>query len=127
MRCVACSPTWCAVRSASGSRADRGSITAEFATALPAVVLVLAGCFGAVQVVGVQVRVTDAAATAARALSRGDSVGRAAALVAGAVPGASLSEERRGDFVCARVTATGTGMFAGLTLQSSSCALAGGQ
>ncbi|TFC81902.1 hypothetical protein E3O45_00705 [Cryobacterium sp. TMS1-20-1] len=108
-------------------QANRGSITAEFATALPAVVLVLACCLGAVQVVGVQVRLTDAAATAARVLSRGDSVARAAALVAGTVSGAGLAAERRGEFVCARVTATGSGLFAELTLEARSCALAGGQ
>ena len=106
---------------------SRGSTTAEFATALPAVVLVLACCLGAVQVVGVQVRLTDAAATAARALARGDSVGRAAGLVQQTVSGASLSPERRGEFVCARVTARGLpGIFAGLTLEARSCALAGG-
>ena len=115
------------MRSASGSRTDRGSVTAEFATALPAVVLVLAGCLGAVQVVGVQVRLTDASAAAARSLSRGDTPGRAAGLVAGAVSGASLSAERRGEFVCAVVTATGSGLFAGLTLESRSCSLAGGR
>lgn len=115
------------MRSVSGSRKDRGSVTAEFAIALPAVVLVLVCCLGAVQVVGVQVRLTDAAATAARALSRGDSVARAAGLVYGAVSGASLAAERRGDFVCARVTAAGSLLFAELSLEARSCSLAGGQ
>lgn len=94
---------------------------------LPAVVLVLACCLGAVQVVGVQVRLTDAAASAARALARGDSTGRAAGLVQSAVVGASLTSDRRGEFVCARVTAQGLpGIFVGLTLEAHSCALAGG-
>jgi hypothetical protein len=95
---------------------------------MPAVVLVLVCCLGAVQVVGVQVRLTDAAAVAARALARGDSAGRAAGLVSLAVSGANLSPERRGEFICARVTATGLpGVFTGLTLEAHSCALAGGQ
>ncbi|WP_129590349.1 TadE family type IV pilus minor pilin [Cryobacterium aureum] len=113
--------------SVSGSRRSRGSTTAEFATALPAVVLVLACCLGAVQVIGVQVRLTDAAATAARVLARGDSTARAAGLVHRAVAGASLAPERRGEFVCAGVVARAPGIFAGLTLEAVSCALAGGQ
>ena len=74
-----------------------------------------------------QVRLTDAAASAARALARGDSPGRAAGLVQSAVSGASLSSERRGEFVCARVAAQGLpGIFVGLILEAHSCALAGG-
>ena len=111
-----------------GSASSRGSTTAEFATALPAVVLVLACCLGAVQVVGVHVRLTDAAASAARALARGDTAARATGLVLQSVPGASLASQRRGDFICARVTAHSLpGIFAGLTLEARSCALAGGQ
>ncbi|WP_104089640.1 TadE family type IV pilus minor pilin [Cryobacterium sp. N19] len=116
--------------SVSGSqsgRSSRGSTTAEFATALPAVVLVLACCLGAVQVIGVQVRLTDAAASAARSLARGDSAVRAAGLVHQTVAGVSLAPERRGEFVCARVVTRAPGIFAGLTLEAQSCALAGGQ
>jgi Flp pilus assembly protein TadG len=95
---------------------------------LPAVVLLLACCLGAVQVVAVQVRLTDAAASAARALARGDSAGRAAGLVSQAVPGASLSQEQRGEFICARATSgVLPGVFARLTVDARSCALAGGQ
>ncbi|MDJ0376245.1 TadE family type IV pilus minor pilin [Cryobacterium sp. PH31-L1] len=112
---------------AGGRQRSRGSTTAEFATALPAIVLVLACCLGAVQVIGVQVRVTDAAASAARALARGDSEARAAALVQRAVGGASLAPEHRGEFVCAHVVTRAPGIFAGLTLDAQSCALAGGQ
>ena len=50
-------------------------MTAEFAVALPAVVLCLALCVGAVQLVAQQVRLADAAATAARLLGRGDDPG----------------------------------------------------
>ena len=109
---------------------DRGSVTAEFATLVPAVLLVLACCLGALQVVGQQVRLTDAAADAARSLSRGDSVDRAAGLVDRAVSGASLTPERQGEFVCARLSAPSAfAPFAafGLTLRAGSCALGGGQ
>jgi len=106
---------------------NRGSTTAEFATALPAVVLILACCLGGVQVVGLQVRLADAAATAARTLARGEDLARAARLVHQAVAGASLTPDRRGEFVCAVVAAPSLpGIFAGLTLTSQSCALAGG-
>ena len=108
---------------------DRGSVTAEFATVVPAVLLVLACCLGALQVVGQQVRLTDAAADAARSLSRGDSVDRAAGLVQRAVQGASMTPERRGEFVCVDLRAPSSfGAFAafGLTLRAGSCALGGG-
>ena len=109
---------------------DRGSVTAEFATVVPAVLLVLACCLGALQVVGQQVRLTDAAADAARSLSRGDTVDRAAGLVRQAVKGASMTPERRGEFVCVNLRAPSSfGAFAafGLTLQARSCALGGGR
>ena len=108
---------------------DRGSVTAEFATVVPAVLLVLALCLGALQVVGQQVRLTDAAADAARSLARGDSVGRAAGLVHQAVQGASMTPERRGEFVCVNLSAPSSfGAFAafGLTLRAGSCTLGGG-
>jgi len=96
---------------------------------LPAVVLVLGCCLGAVQVVGQQVRLTDAAADAARSLSRGDGVDRAAGLAQRAVRGTRLAVERRGEFVCARLSAPSVfGPFVafGLTVEAGSCALAGG-
>jgi hypothetical protein len=109
---------------------EEGSVTAEFAVVLPAVVLVLGCCLGAVQVVGQQVRLTDAAADAARSLARGDDAARAAGLVGRAVAGASFSSELLGEFVCARLAAPGAfGPFAGfgLTVEARSCALAGGR
>lgn len=108
---------------------DRGSVTAEFATVIPAVVLVLGCCLGSVQVVGQHIRLIDAAADAARAMARGDGVERAASLTQQAVNGASFDWEQRGEFVCARLGAPSAfGPFAlfGLTADASSCALAGG-
>lgn len=104
-------------------------MTAELATVLPAVVLVLGCCLGAVQVIGQQVRLTDAAADAARAFARGDPAERVAALVAAEVPGAHVSARSSGEFLCARLeAASGFGLFSvwGLRLQATSCALAGG-
>lgn len=51
---------------------ERGSVTAEFATALPAVLLCLALCVGAVQAAGQQARLLDHAASSARLIGRGD-------------------------------------------------------
>ncbi|WEO78024.1 TadE family type IV pilus minor pilin [Cryobacterium sp. SO2] len=106
----------------------RGSVTAEFAVVLPAVLVVLTLCLGAVQVVGQQVRLTDAAGSAARLLARGESPARAAGLVDGLGLHATVAAEPVGEFVCARLSApSGFAPFAaaGLTLGARSCALAG--
>ena len=67
---------------------EAGSSVAEFAVALPAVLLVLAMVLGGVQLGAVQVRLQDAAADAARSLGRGDPVSALAARLARQVPGA---------------------------------------
>ena len=105
---------------------DRGSVTAEFAAALPAVLVVLACCLGAVQVVGQQVRMTDAAADAARLLARGDNAAPASGLLTAVGPGTVLTPERQGEFYCARLSAPSAFApfaAAGLTLGARSCAL----
>lgn len=102
----------------------RGSVTAEFAVALPAVVVVLAACLGGLQVAGHQMRLQDAAAVAARTIARGGSVGAAQARASRMVPGASVARLTDGDLVCASLAVT---VPPGLTLRASSCALAGGE
>ena len=116
------------MRSPWGS-AERGSVTAEFAVLLPALLLVLALCLGAVQLVGQQLRLSDAAADAARAAARGDDSARVAALVSHAVLGADLSLSTQGDFVCAELGSAPASALAslGVRLTASSCALAGGR
>ncbi|MEP6480453.1 MAG: TadE family type IV pilus minor pilin [Rhodoglobus sp.] len=106
--------------------AERGSVTAEFAVALPAVVLVLACCLSGVQVAGQQLRLQDAAASAARAAARGGDAASASRLV----PGAGLTRYTEGDLVCVRLTAASTalvGTIMALTLSATSCALGGGK
>lgn len=110
-------------------RREGGSVTAEFATVLPAVILVLGCCLGAVAMVGQQVRLADSAADAARSLARGDDPAHASALAARAGSGVELITERRGEFTCAILRApSAVGPFAalGLIVEASSCALAGG-
>ena len=103
------------------TRAERGSVTAEFAIALPSVVLVLAACLSGVAVAGQQLRLQDAAALAARTLARG---GDPDALAARLVPGAAVARQPEGDLACVQLTVAATALP--LTLTARSCALAGG-
>lgn len=102
-------------------RADAGSVTAEFAISLPAVVVVLALCLSGVQVAGQQLRLQDAAAAAARASARGDST----AIAARIAPGASVNRWSDGDLACVTVTARAA-LFA-MPLSASGCALGDGR
>ena len=103
---------------------DRGSVTAEFAIALPAVVLVLAACLGGLQVAGHQMRLQDAAAVAARSIARGGSIGAAQARASRMVPGVTVAHRADGDLVCAALALT---VPPGWALRASSCALGGGK
>jgi len=108
-------------RAASG---DRGSVTAEFAAVVPAVLLLLACCIAGLQIAGQQLRLQDAAADVSRAIARGGDSGQARVL------GTSISVTQRGDLVCARLSARSrspAGTLLGLTLTASSCALGGGK
>ena len=104
--------------------ADRGSVVAEFAVAMPAVLLVLALALAGVQVTSVQVRAQDAAADAARAWARADTTASVAARVARQVPGARVSRTLEGDLVCATVSVAPTAFtIAKLKVRSSQSAL----
>ncbi|SIN69303.1 TadE family type IV pilus minor pilin [Agromyces cerinus] len=102
-------------------------MTAEFAVALPAIALVLAACLASVQLAAQQVRLTDAAADAARALGRGESEAAAAAIADRVSGGAGLSASDDGQFVCATLTASGGGLLAAIELRAESCAVTGGR
>jgi len=80
---------------------DRGSVSAEFAVAVPAVVLLLLAGMTAVTVVGTRLRCVDAAREAALAASRGEP-GVPAGVVA-APAGAAVSVDRSGQRVRATV------------------------
>jgi hypothetical protein len=113
------------MRSRSPGDNQRGSVTAEFAAVVPAVVLLLAGCLVCLQVGAQQLRLQDAAADVARSLSRG---GGTAAI--GAVPGATIVVSDRGELLCVRLSARPAAPVAaafGVILSASSCALAGGK
>jgi hypothetical protein len=117
-------------RVASEVAAEEGTVTAEFAAALPAVVLVLALALGAIQAAGLQLRVVDAASIAARSLGRGEPGGVADGRVAALIGSHEYSSSSEGDFVCASVSAPivfGTLGSTGLTVSARSCALGGGK
>jgi hypothetical protein len=104
-------------------------VTAEFAAVAPAIVIVLALCVGALQAVTHQLRVTDAAADAARALGRGDDIGIVISRARSALGDVSISTEAEGDFICARLRSQlPAGPFGALGLAGTgrSCALSGG-
>lgn len=105
----------------------RGSVTAEFAVVIPAVILVLAVSLGGLQSVGRQIQLQDVAALAARSEARGED---AAALVRRLVPEASMKSEVRGNLVCIRLYAPGAPVAALLgvgVVSAMSCALADGR
>ena len=100
-------------------------MTAEFAVALPAVVLVLAFCLSGLQLAGQQLRLQDAAALAARSLARGDDPGPVTDRLA---PGATIASSDDGRLVCATLTSSGgVVLLPGLVVSASSCAWAGGR
>lgn len=102
---------------------DRGSVAAEFAVALPAVLVVLLVGVGALAGSARHVALQDAVADAARLSARGESEARVRAAVGAAVAEASVAISPRGDLVC--VTATAPALL-GLRVTASGCALAGG-
>ncbi|GAA3164619.1 hypothetical protein GCM10010466_64420 [Planomonospora alba] len=73
----------------------RGSVTAETAAALPALVVVLAAGLWAIAVVGAQLECTDAARTGARAASRGEPLDRVRGRVLAAAPAGARAEVTR--------------------------------
>ncbi|TPW73475.1 TadE family type IV pilus minor pilin [Schumannella sp. 10F1B-5-1] len=106
-------------------RGDTGGAAVEFAIVLPTVIAALALCLGAVQLAATQLRAQDAAADAARALSRGDEV----SLAGRGLGDARLARSDSGDLVCATVTARAGGAAAalGIAVSARGCALGGGR
>jgi hypothetical protein len=101
---------------------ERGSVTVEFAVALPVVAVVLAAGIGGVAVVDTQGRLQAAAVTAARAFGRGDdAAGRRVLETADA---GSVRVDRARGLVCVRAgRAAGRGPFAALELRGSACSV----
>lgn len=114
------------IRDARGSCGERGSVVAELAVALPAVLLALLLGVGALSAAATQVALQDAAADAARLLGRGEDSARAASVVH-AVHDARMASRDAGDLIC--VTASvdfRVGRLISVPLYAQSCALGGG-
>jgi hypothetical protein len=87
-------------------RLDAGMVTAEFAVALPALVLVVLAALGGVAVMTAQLRCVDAADVAARMAARGDATALVRdAAMSGAPGGAQLEVVKAGTLVTATVRA----------------------
>jgi Flp pilus assembly protein TadG len=107
---------------------ETGTVTAEFATVVPAVLLVLACCLGGTQLAAQQLRLAAAASDAARVLARGEDTAAAGRLVARLVPGAVVRRHDRGALACVQLAQSATaagGLLGAVTVTASSCALAG--
>ncbi|MEU6927694.1 TadE family type IV pilus minor pilin [Streptomyces sp. NPDC046385] len=107
-------------------RSDRGSVTAETAVALPALVLFTAALLWALGAAGAQIRCVDAARAGARAVARSEPVAAAEAAARAAAPdGARVIVERSGELwrVTVEASAPGPGGL-GLTLRAGAAALA---
>ncbi|MFC4058600.1 TadE family type IV pilus minor pilin [Planomonospora corallina] len=74
---------------------SRGSVTAETAAALPALVVVLAAGLWAIAVVGAQLECMDAARTGARAASRGEPLDRVREDVLAVAPAGAWTQVSR--------------------------------
>jgi hypothetical protein len=97
-------------------------VTAEFAIALPAVVLVLGLALAAMQMVGQQLRLQSAVGDVARVLGRGET--GSLADIRDVAPGASLVVTHPDGLVCARARAPAAlGIIVGIQLTASACAL----
>ncbi|WP_418958324.1 TadE family type IV pilus minor pilin [Streptomyces tritici] len=105
---------------------DRGSVTAEAATALPALVAFAAALLWALGAAAAQIQCVDAARAGARAAARSEPVAAAEAVARQAAPeGAAVSVIRAGELwrVTVRAPAPGPGGL-GLTLSAEAAALA---
>jgi hypothetical protein len=103
-------------------------VTAEFAAALPAALLCLALCVGAVQAVAQQSRLVGEAASEARRLGRGEALSGSAGELSGASrPGEVRRHVRsEGGMVCVALSAAseaaGLGRL-GVTVSAEQCAV----
>ncbi|MEU7023420.1 TadE family type IV pilus minor pilin [Streptomyces sp. NPDC046203] len=107
-------------------RSDRGSVTAEAAVALPALVLFTAALLWGLAAAAAQIRCVDAARAGARAVARSEPEPAARAAARAAAPdGARVTVARDGELwrVTVEASAPGPGGL-GLTLRAAAAALA---
>jgi Flp pilus assembly protein TadG len=102
---------------------DRGAVAAEFAVALPAVVVVLALGVGLLGSAATTVRLQHAATESARLLGRGEP----GALDTVTATGATASVDRRDGLVCVAAVAPVPGVLPLPAVTARACALDGGR
>jgi hypothetical protein len=106
-------------------RGDDGTVTAEFAAVVPAVIVILMVCLGTVNLAGRRLLLQDAASDTARILARGEAPAahqRAHQLI----PGVVVGTQSHDGMVCAHLSepaAVAGGLFGPVTLTASSCAM----
>jgi hypothetical protein len=104
---------------------ERGSVAAEFAAVVPAVVVVLVACLAGFQMAGAQIRLQDAAAITARSLGRGATVSPPS--LGPGFGAVSASRSSVGDLVCVRLESRAQlGAVLAMPISATSCALDGG-
>jgi hypothetical protein len=105
-----------------GAEGDRGSVTAEFALVLPAVVLVLGVCLAAMQLSAQQVALQDAASSAARIVARGAGEAEAVRAAVALVPGSTLHTVPGGELACVELAVRRTVLaLPGVDFAARSC------
>ncbi|MCU1437216.1 MAG: hypothetical protein JWP66_303 [Naasia sp.] len=103
----------------SSPAAERGTVTAELAAALPAVLLLLLACVGALSALTERALLFDGAAEAARATARGDPPALGA--LRGAVGEIRVGRSDRDGLVCVTLTSPAD-RLPGVMLTGESCA-----
>ena len=105
-------------------RDERGSVTAEFAVIVPAVVLVVLLTVATLAGAGRQIRLEQAAAQAARLAARGEDDARVRATLAAVGGDPTVQVHTEGDLVCATVRARASVPLPLPPLRAESCAAA---
>ena len=89
---------------------SEGSVTAELAMVLPAIILILGVCLQAVGSLGIHLTNAALARQAARELSRGVDISVVSESMARANPQAQLHDSAEGDLICVSlIQSTGVG------------------
>lgn len=105
-------------------RDERGTVTAEFAVVVPAVLVILGLVVGGIVIATNRLTLAAAAADIARLEARGDT-DLAVERLGGAGAGVTVERERRGGLLCVTLKSGPTlGMLAMLAVTGDACAVA---
>lgn len=103
-------------------RDDRGTVTAEFAVVVPAVLVVLGLVIGGIVISTNRLTLASAAADIARLEARGDTV-LSAERIENAGPGVTVEREHRGSLLCITLrSGPPRGMLGALAVTGEACA-----